>query len=49
MLVYGVCVTWRAQFILAGRTGERQALAEAVHAIKTKRHVSLRHGLQRLS
>lgn len=41
--------TWRAQLGLAGRTGEGQALSEAVHPTEAQRQLSFRHGLQRLS
>lgn len=42
-------LTWRPQLGLAGRAGQRQALAEAVHPVEADGEIGLRHGLQVLS
>lgn len=39
-------LTWRPQLGLAGRAGQRQALAKPVHPVEANRNVRLRHGLQ---
>lgn len=39
-------LTWRPQLGLAGRAGQRQALAQPVHAVEADGDVGLRHGLQ---
>lgn len=39
-------LTWRSQLILAGRAGQRQALAESVHPVEPDGDVGFRHGLQ---
>lgn len=42
----GRSLTWRPQLGVAGRAGQRQALAKPVHAVEADGDVGLRHGLQ---
>lgn len=42
-------VTWRSKLILAGRAGQRQALAKSVHPVEPDWDVSFRHSLQGFS
>lgn len=39
-------LTWCSQLGVAGRAGQRQALAKPVHAVEADGEVGLRHGLQ---
>lgn len=39
-------LTWRSQLGVAGRAGQRQALAKPVHAVEADGDVGLGHGLQ---
>lgn len=39
-------LTWRPQLGLAGRAGQRQALAKPVHPVESHGEIGLRHGFQ---